>query len=786
MLSNVVVVLLMLGLVGLWEYYNYKDRIEAKMTAVATQTAKSTPLGVARGDRASISEFISGVQYEPSVVAQIILTPDRELALESEGGLPLGVYMRGTGLFGDEPDVDAASFVRDLKAMIEQNEGEADGDFFTWRDDKLYIVNALYFEEALVGHVYLVADMKEFIVLLDANKIPVLLAFIFLLSVSYILAIYLQRMITAPIGRLTQTVQSITAYNRFDQSVEIDRYDEIGTLMISFNKMTKLVHEGQQELASQRDNLKVVVDERTQELRNALKDYQWAAQEAQAANAAKSEFLARTSHELRTPLNVIGLNAADILDDIESEQKIDINSVKENLSEILSYNEQLLQTIKDILDFSKIEQGRTELNIQDFDFGEVLGKVETAAAVLARKNGNRLEVVHLDRYETMTSDDEKVRGCMYNLVSNACKFTNNGVISLAVAEHQEGGKDFYRISISDTGIGMTKEQQIAVFEPFKQADSSIEREYGGTGLGLPIVKSWTELLGGRIELESELGKGSTFIMYLPIKVQQEEDDAPSEKDGAQQTGHRTDDRRSVLIIDDESGFHESIAGTLEDQGYQVISAMDGRAGVELARKHKPCAILLDVMMPGKDGWEVMNDLKADEELVNIPTVIVTRFGDRDMAMTLGADDMLIKPLNGDIVSRALERYAKSEQSTVQALVVDDDDGTRRIVERSLSRLGWKTMQASDGREALAIIEETIPSVILLDLMMPGLNGFDLMEALQSREEWSSIPVIVLTGKDLTGDELAFLGENAQRVLRKGTDGRTALLSAVQRAARSVE
>ena len=533
---------------------------------------------------------------------------------------------------------------------------------------------------------------------------------------------------------------------------------------------TREIYEANVRLQRLNDRLEEIVRQRTGELA-AARD------EAVRASQAKSDFLASMSHELRTPLNAI-IGYSEMLLEAEDAGAQDL---KLDLEKIRAAGKHLLSLINDILDLSKIEAGKMDVFVEEFDVATMLAEVEVVARQLMAKNANTFEVRCAPDLGTMRSDQTKVRQNLFNLISNAAKFTKQGRITLDVRRSPgKGGGDWLEFRVSDTGIGMTPAQMAKLFQAFGQADASTTRNYGGTGLGLAITKHFCRMLGGDVTVESEHGRGSTFTLTLPARHDERaERRVPSAAPGVIGAGMPAGQTGTVLVIDDEQVVHALLERELAARGYRVVHAGGGREGLRLARAVRPDAITLDVIMPEFDGWAVLRELKADPELRAIPVVLVTILGDREMGYALGAADYLIKPIDTEALLRVLGRFRTAE-GRAEVVVVDDDPATRDVLRRTLAREGWTVVEAEDGYGALALLERPPPppAVIVLDLMMPGMDGFQVLEAIRRREAWRDVPVVVVTAKDLTRDELVWLRTNAEEVFHKGSYNRRELIAVV--------
>jgi hypothetical protein len=487
---------------------------------------------------------------------------------------------------------------------------------------------------------------------------------------------------------------------------------------------------------------------------------------AEEANSAKSQFLANMSHELRTPLNAI-IGYSEMLE--EEVADIGHNELAPDLQKIRTAGRHLLALINDILDLSKIEAGKTELYLEDFDVAAMVHDVSTTIRPLVTKNGNQLVILH-DQPGAMHGDLTKVRQMLLNLLSNACKFTERGTITLAVERlGPPAGKAELIFRISDSGIGMTPEQMARLFEAFSQAESSTSKKYGGTGLGLAITRRFAQMMGGDVTVSSESGHGSTFTVRLPAETQTPDDAAlPSEAAGPAGT---------VLVIDDNADARELLRRFLSDEGYRVLEASSGEAGLALARQETPDAITLDVLMPGMDGWAVLTALKADPALAAIPVIMLTMLEDRNLGFALGASEYVTKPFDREQLRALLARYRRAGKSDV--LVIEDDPPTRELLRRLLEADGWSVVEAENGRAGLEALARGTPGLILLDLMMPVMDGCQFATELRKHDSWRDIPVIVLTAKDLTAEDRRALNGDVQGVLQKGAFSREELLREIR-------
>ncbi len=473
---------------------------------------------------------------------------------------------------------------------------------------------------------------------------------------------------------------------------------------------------------------------------------------AEAANLSKSQFLANMSHELRTPLNAI-IGYSEMLK--EEAEDLGQDDFIPDLQRVHTAGKHLLGLINDVLDLSKIEAGKMDLYLETFDLLIVLTEIESTIQPLVEKRGNTLTVRCDSNIDQIHADTTKFRQIILNLLSNATKFTEQGLITVDVSYQTE---DMVRICVTDDGIGMTPEQQRKLFQPFTQADSSTTRKYGGTGLGLAITKKFVELMGGTIGLVSEFGHGSMFTITLPIVVSEliiQAEELLQKEDGI------------VLVIDDDSVVRGLLKTYLTQLGYAVASAADGKEGLRLAKKLRPDAVLLDVKMPGIDGWNVLSTLRQDPLLTDIPVIMTSVENDHGFAHE--ATDYLVKPVGYDQLTGVFDKYNIGDNSQNLIMVVEDDMLIGEVISSMIKTAGWRVFRAENGEVALEHMDNKKPVLILLDLIMPVMNGFDFLTNLRKKEKWNSIPVVILTSTHLSPEEQAKLqGNNVETILQKET------------------
>ncbi|MEE9615975.1 MAG: GAF domain-containing protein [Anaerolineae bacterium] len=491
----------------------------------------------------------------------------------------------------------------------------------------------------------------------------------------------------------------------------------------------------------------------------------------QELDRLKDRFLASMSHELRTPLNsIIGFSEV-LVDGLVGEMTPEQKGCLEN---IRSGGHHLLALINDILDLSKIEAGRMELEMATFDVAGLLAEVEMTIRPLIEKKSQVLKVEQADGLPHLTADRLRVKQVLINLLSNSYKFAPvEGHITLSCRLVDQTTMLF---SVADTGIGIKPEDQEMIFEEFRQVDDSPEQEMTGTGLGLAISKRLVEMHGGRIWVESEYGHGATFSFLLPLA------DPPAAEPGMAGETEQSSDGKTVLVVEDDRQFSELLAFYLRRKGYTPVQYYNGVGVLDHVRRLKPALITLDVMLPDLDGWDVLRALKSDPLTKDIPVLVVSALEDGELAFSLGAVDYLIKPVRRDDLHRVLGRLAAPAPPDrgVKVLVVDDDPGVVLLLRRMLPVGRYTLLPAYDGEQGLILARSEHPDVVLLDLLMPGTNGFEVLEALRADVRTSAIPVIVLTAKDVTAGERGLLNDHIQGLVRKSALTPQSLLAELRR------
>src|SRR3989454_10456431 len=740
-----------------YDSYLFRQSMVKELQSTANVVSAGSQTSMISRDKAAVDKALKALEDKDQIVAAVVYSNDE---------MPIAWYLK------KESGETVPSKPSQLRS--------------SFTGDYLSIFRPIVSENKRIGTVYLKADLTQ---QLQGrfNRYANIVAMVMLISclVAFLISYKLQPLISKPVMDLVRAAKVVTEKKDYLVRAQKVSDDEIGALMDAFNQMLTVTQQRDAELQHANDMLEISnqtlekkVQERTAELTRATAEAQEAKTPAEEANRAKSAFLANMSHELRTPLNAI-IGYSEMLQ--EDAQDLGEKHFVADLQKIHSAGKHLLGLINDVLDISKIEAGKMDLFLETIDVPAMVQDVVNTIKPLVQKNGNALTVDCADNLGPMRADATKGRQALFNLLSNACKFTDKGTISLRVSRERTNRAGHFTFRVSDSGIGMTPEQLSQLFKAFTQADASTTRKYGGSGLGLAITRHFCQMMGGEVTVESEVGKGSAFTVKLPAVVisPKQEKHETAEVIKTKRVSEAAPGASTILVIDDDPTVHDLMRRFLTKEGFRVAIAPGGKEGIEMAKELKPDLITLDVLMAEMDGWSVLTALKADPAIADIPVIILTMFDDKEMGFALGASDYMTKPINRDRLVNVLRRHHHGGHQPCQGLVVEDETSIRQIVRRVLGKEGWTVREAENGRAGLQAVAESKPAVILLDLMMPVMNGFDFVRELRKNKDWQEIPVVILTAKDLTVEDRQQLKGNVERVLQKGDYNREQLLGEVR-------
>jgi signal transduction histidine kinase/CheY-like chemotaxis protein len=647
---------------------------------------------------------------------------------------------------------------------------------YWFRSGHLGLARSIIFQGKPMGIVYISSDLEAMNDRLKSYAVIIVVVFLASLVVALLISRISQRVISEPVMQLAQTVRIVSHDKNYSirAATNLNR-DEVSTLIESVNEMLEQIQQRDGALQRAHSELEQRVRERTTQLAVANKELDLRNREVERATKLKSKFLASMSHELRTPLNAIvgfsELLAEQTAGELNDKQKRFVNHIKQG-------SVHLLQLINDILDLSKIEAGQLELRSERFQISEALPEVLSTIRPLAM--AKQITVQQTPKADSAVyADRVRFKQILYNLLSNAVKFTpKDGRISIDCIENG----DFVGISVTDTGIGIRIEDQAVIFEEFRQVEGDKDSTQEGTGLGLAITKRLVEQQGGKISLMSEFGRGSKFIFTVPLGAKATKttagDAATAITHGRAQAGEVR--KPLVLVVDDEVPARELLASYLDSE-YRTVSAESGDEAVKKAQQLRPDAITLDVMMPGGSGFETMMALRKDPETANIPIIIVSIVDQKQVGFALGAADYLIKPIRKTVLLETIRKHVPYKADDDAAiLLVDDDSKTLALLEETLRAAGYETQSVRSGARALEVLSSKLISAVLLDLLMPGMDGFEVIRHVRQEATLRDLPILVMTGKSLTPEESVLLGRETQALLQKNGSWQEQLIVEVNR------
>ena len=733
--------------IATYELVTYREEKVTRLSTQAEIVGSNAASALLFADPEAAAVTLSALRAEPRVVSARIHSPD---------GALFARYDRDrTGTRGPPPAPPLSA-------------GHSFGE------DGLLVHRPIVVEGMRVGTVVILADLAEMTAMLRRYGLILLGVLVVSLAVAHLTASRLHRMITAPVLGLVQTANAVSSARDYSVRAGPGGADELGLLVRSFNDMLGQIQERDAALLRARDDLEGQVADRTrslqgeiaerkvleEELRTKNRELEDQSRRVQEATRLKSEFLANMSHELRTPLNAI-IGFAELMHDGKVGPVSTVH--KECLDDILTSSRHLLQLINDVLDLSKVEAGKMEFRPEVVDLERLMGEVRDILRGLAAQKRIRLSVEVDPALGAVVTDAGKLKQVLYNFLSNALKFTPEGGHVTARAR-PEGSEDF-RVEVEDDGIGIRAEDLGRLFAEFQQLDASAAKAYAGTGLGLALTKRIVEAQGGRIGVSSVHGKGSVFHAVLPRSTATLVE-APVSPRRASRAGAPT-----LLVIEDDTRERAWLVETLAAAGYAVQVATSGAEAIERCGEHPFDGITLDLLLPDMGGWEVLKAIRGGGPNQNTPAVVVTVVVERGVGAGYAIHDYLAKPVRPEELLASLRRAGLRPASGRPVLVVDDDPQARRLLQTMLTGLGYATLEASGGEEALQLAETERLAAVILDLLMPGMDGFSFLERFRSLSNGLATPVIVWTGQDLTAADHARLAASAQAVVLKGGTGR---------------
>jgi len=719
--------------------------------------------------------MIRNLSTQAASVAEVLQAPlDFKDAQEAENALK-SISQNPNIVRAEVFDATAtriATFVRDGRGLRDPITWRG-GDLVAFERGHVEVSRAIQRGDRILGYVVLRSTLDELYERIWAILWICIAVATPLFGLVLMASRRIQKYLSAPILSLADTARTVSRDKDYSLRIERRLAGELGILTDALNQMLAEIQDRDRMLVTAKESLEFKVAERTEDLLRVNTQLMLAKEAAEGANRAKSTFIANMSHELRTPLNAVLLYS-----ELLREEAVDVGNSDQvrDLDRIKTAGVHLLGLIDNILDLSKIEAGRMMVCIEEVGVQEILEKVGSLVIPLVEKNRNRYLVETGPVPSSFSTDEKKVEQILCNLIGNAAKFTENGEVRLRVAASSEEG--FLEFEVQDTGIGMTPEQVEKLFQEFTQADASTTRKYAGTGLGLAICRKFARLLGGDVRVTSQIGVGSIFSVKLPLRSV-----PPSEKElptrSVVSPAASIGARGSVLLVVSEASLRDEVGHMLTLDGFLVAVAGSGEEAFQVAVDTRPGLIVMDLEISGGEGWEVLARFKHTPETSAIPVILLGMMEDHTHALALGASEIVPKPIAKSHLLSIIRRVVSDNQG-LSVLLVEDDPFAREALGRLVESQGIPIRHARNGVEALAALEEGMPSLILLDLMMPEMDGFAFVEALQEDAKFASIPIVVLTARDLGPEDLLRLHQpQIQKILRKGNCSRTSLMEVVR-------
>jgi signal transduction histidine kinase/DNA-binding response OmpR family regulator len=706
-------------------------------------------------DPDSAGKTLSALKADPRILSATVYSPNR---------VPFATYARSGGA--------------PIPAAPEIPAGQLESHWI--QNNEIQLARTMILDGRPSGLIYIRSDVQalnqRLKLYVGIASIVLLISLLAALAVSAVF----RKSVDQPIIQLAGVAREVSRNNSYSLRVpSVQGHGEISTLIDSFNQMMAQIENGKASLQKAHDELELRVEERTAELVAAQKkveDYSEsilrAKDDIERASRFKDQFLSTMSHELRTPLNAV-LGFSELLADdrygpLTERQTRYVNHIHTS-------GQHLLRLINDILDLSKIEAGRLQLNIEDVAIDLSFAEVCESLQPLVDKNEHQL-IRQAPRGLAVRADGTRFKQMLMNLLGNAIKFTPKGGKIELVAKQVD---NMVRVEVRDSGPGIPPEEKQRIFEAFHRMHQN-EKTSEGTGLGLAITRKLVELHGGQLSVESEVGAGSCFFFTLPA-VRCSESSQQSQLNDAHASSKR---RARILVVEDDLSSADLLESQLSSAGYEVMICNQPQQALEMAIEVQPAVITLDVVMLPVNGWDVLSRLKSDPRTANIRVVMVTVMDQRNTGMLLGADEYIVKPVDRSILLAAVERclnHGDHSGAAQSILVVEDDAATREFILDLLSHNGYAVTVAADGEQARVRVQASPPDLVILDLNLPQVSGFGLIAEWRQSSGTASLPIIVLTNKDLTHEEKEYLRSNTGGLLLKHDPWREQLLRQVRRA-----
>ena len=730
-----------------YDFYTFRANIVRNLSLEAEIIGSNTVSALLFDDAQSADKTLSALAISPSIMSAAIYKSNAQL---------FATYARTSG--------EAPPSLHDLPA------GQTTTTHW-FENNQIILVDSIVLDGKNVGFVSIRSDLHAINTRLRSYTLITTIVLLISLIVALLISEASQRLISKPIVQLAETARTISHEKSYSiRAATTANRDEVSTLIDSFNEMLDQIQQRDMALLGAQDELEKRVEERTEQLAAANRELELRNREVEHATQLKSKFLASMSHELRTPLNAI-VGFSDLLAEqapgqLNPKQLRFVQHIKQGSTH-------LLQLINDILDLSKIEAGQLEFRYEDFEIKDALPEVLSTIRPLAMAK-------NITVHESSTAglfiyaDRVRFKQVLYNLLSNAVKFTPNGG-RVDIKAYSQAKR--IHVSVSDTGIGIRPEDHTLVFEEFRQVEGSTN-VHEGTGLGLAISKRLVEEQGGTISLESDLGKGSKFTISFPIGEQGSILEEPASVSPAQVNA--AESNPLVLIVDDEEAARELLTSYLAP-GYRTVTADSGADALEKAKQIRPHAIILDVLMAEGNGFETLVALRKAPETAGIPIIILSIVDQKKIGFALGATDYLVKPIPKHILLGTLSKYVFTSSIDDSAiLLVDDDPKSLELLTETLRSAGYETQSVQNGARALEVLSSKIVDAVLLDLLMPGMDGFEVIRHVRSRPNLQDLPIFVMTGKTLTSEELNLLNSQTQAFFQKNGPWQTQLVAEIAR------